>query len=146
MIQILVALLLTLASLGGTGAPVPDDDSRGTRPPADVTATDSDTITWVRIEPGQTVDVTLKSNPTTGYHWEITSYDKTIIEPVGEPYYSADPGTEGMIGAGGTETFTFRALAEGETELRMDYLGPDDKPSSTTYALTVKVRGEKTSM
>lgn len=146
MIQILVALLIALSTLGGGGTPAPDDDTGGSRPPADVTATDSDSVTWVRFEPGETVDVTLKSNPTTGYHWEITSYDRKIIEPVGEPYYTADPGSEGMIGAGGTETFTFRALAEGETELKMDYLGPDGKPSSTTYDLTVKVREEKTSI
>ncbi|MHB9112660.1 MAG: protease inhibitor I42 family protein [Thermoleophilia bacterium] len=146
MIQILVALLIALAALGGGIAPAQDDDSGAPRPPADVTATDSDSITWVRIKPGETVDVTLKSNPTTGYHWEINSYDKQIIEPVGEPDYTADPGSEGLTGAGGTETFTFRALAEGETDLKMDYLGPDGKPSSTTYDLTIKVRGEKTSM
>lgn len=146
MIQILVALLIALATMGSGVTPVPDDDSGGSRPPADVTATDSDSITWVRIEPGETVDVTLKSNPTTGYHWEITSYDNKIIESVGEPYYTPDPGSEGLIGAGGKETFTYRALAEGETDLKMDYLGPDGRPSSTTYDLTIKVRGEKTSM
>ena len=64
--------------------------------------------------------IALESNPTTGYIWEA-SYDETMLELVGESYEPGEYAKQGLIGAGGTELFRFRALKSGETEITMVY-------------------------
>lgn len=78
---------------------------------------------------GKTIDIgvdqefiiALGSNPTTGYSWQA-SYDETMLELVGgEPTYEADETDEDIVGAGGVESFQFRALKAGETEITLTY-------------------------
>lgn len=48
--------------------------------------------------------VTLPANPTTGYQWTLTSYDKKNFKVTGSQFIS--PRTR-LMGAGGKMTFTF---------------------------------------
>ena len=81
-------------------------------------------------DPGETVGIgankefiiliALESNPTTGYSWEA-SYDETMLELVEETYELGEYAQQGVVGAGGTELFRFRALKTGEVEITMVY-------------------------
>ncbi|MCJ7763899.1 MAG: protease inhibitor I42 family protein [Dehalococcoidales bacterium] len=64
--------------------------------------------------------IALESNPTTGYSWEA-SYDETRLELVEETYELGDYAEQGLVGAGGTELFRFKALKSGEAKITMDY-------------------------
>jgi inhibitor of cysteine peptidase len=64
--------------------------------------------------------IALESNPTTGYSWEA-SYDDTMLELVEETYELGEYAKQGLIGAGGTELFRFKALKSGEAEITMVY-------------------------
>ncbi|MBA7716522.1 hypothetical protein ES703_125595 [subsurface metagenome] len=64
--------------------------------------------------------IALESNPTTGYSWEA-SYDETMLELVEETYELGEYAKQGVVGAGGTELFRFRALNSGEVEITMVY-------------------------
>lgn len=64
--------------------------------------------------------IALESNPTTGYSWEA-SYDETMLELVEETYEPGEYAQQGVVGAGGTELFRFRALKSGEVEITMVY-------------------------
>jgi len=64
--------------------------------------------------------IALESNPTTGYSWEA-SYDETMLELVEETYELGEYAELGVVGAGGTELFRFRALESGEVEITMVY-------------------------
>ena len=67
----------------------------------------------VDVRVGDTVQVTLRENATTGYRWAIDRYDEKFIEALGsEPHYTA-----GTIGVGGTVTFTFRGKTVGNGEI-----------------------------
>ena len=55
--------------------------------------------------------VSLPSNPTTGYQWTVTTYDKSILNMTGSQYI---PPQKKLIGAGGNMTFTF-ALIKGKS-------------------------------
>ena len=57
-----------------------------------------------------TFTVSLMSNPSTGYQWQLVEYNKKFVEPVGSPKYTPKGSS---AGAPGTETFTFRGVAEG---------------------------------
>ena len=64
--------------------------------------------------------IALESNPTTGYSWEA-SYDETMLELVEETYELGEYAEQGVVGAGGTELFRFKALESGEVEITMIY-------------------------
>ena len=64
--------------------------------------------------------IALESNPTTGYSWEA-SYDETRLELVEETYELGEYAEQGLVGAGGTELFRFKALKSGDAKITMDY-------------------------
>ena len=70
----------------------------------------------VTLEVGQSIDVILAANPTTGYTWSAAVGDDAVAT-VGEPFYEPDANPQGMSGAGGTSTFTITAVGPGRTEV-----------------------------
>jgi predicted secreted protein len=77
--------------------------------------------------------IALESNPSTGYSWEA-SYDETRLELTEETYELGEYAEQGLLGAGGTELFRFKALKSGEAEIKMEY-----KRSWETEVLQQKV-------
>ncbi|MFC1875154.1 protease inhibitor I42 family protein [Chloroflexota bacterium] len=77
--------------------------------------------------------IALESNQTTGYSWEA-SYNETRLELVEETYELGEYAEQGLVGAGGTELFRFKALKSGEAKITMDY-----KRSWETEVLEQKV-------
>jgi inhibitor of cysteine peptidase len=95
----------------------------------------------VTVEKGQTLVVTLDSNPTTGYSWAMVPTDDGILEQVGEAEFSENPRSKGKVGAGGTETLRFEAKKTGQTRLELVYRRPweqGEKPLET-FAVQVTV-------
>ena len=65
---------------------------------------------------GDSFSYSLDSNPTTGYSWSA-HFDTEFLELVDTEY---EPSSD-LIGAGGIESFEFRALKAGDTEITMVY-------------------------
>jgi inhibitor of cysteine peptidase len=84
--------------------------------------TEADNGKPVTLSVDQTLSLTLPSNPSTGYSWKITSDDRAVLVPLGEPQFNVS-GTP-RPGAGGTETFNFKAVAPGTTTLTLVYVRP----------------------
>ena len=76
------------------------------------------------MEPGDTLEIVLDGNPTTGYSWSLEPWDTGVIEETGQPVYRS--GSD-AIGAGGQYTFYFRASSPGQTILRFMYHRPFEK-------------------
>jgi inhibitor of cysteine peptidase len=95
--------------------------------------------TSIEIEKGQMVVLKLESNPTTGYDWEISEVDPTILRQVGDVDYEAD---SMLIGSGGVNTYTFEAVASGSTRLKLNYRRSweTDAPPLQTFELVVIVK------
>ncbi|MBU1026221.1 MAG: protease inhibitor I42 family protein [Candidatus Margulisbacteria bacterium] len=93
----------------------------------------------VDLKGGSKFFVRLEGNPTTGYNWKIKSYDKNIIEQVGEVDYVEE---SDKIGAGGHYTFNFKALSPGQTKLELIYLREweKDTPPIEAFEVTLKVK------
>jgi inhibitor of cysteine peptidase len=71
--------------------------------------------------------VTLPTNPTTGYQWQIIFYDKSLLELTAQQY-TALKAKSLFIGSGGLTRFVF-TLKEGQvypayTELKFKYVQP----------------------
>jgi len=65
--------------------------------------------------------VTLESNPSTGYRWQITSIDETIARLINDEYITPETG---LVGASGKQELTFEALDVGKTTIWIEYVRP----------------------
>lgn len=95
----------------------------------------------IDLAPGQMLSIRLDSNPTTGYSWAVIRVDQAILEQQGEAVFVQENGQSNLVGAGGTETYRFKALREGETVVELGYLRPFEKGVApiNTYTLQVTV-------
>jgi inhibitor of cysteine peptidase len=101
------------------------------------TVLESDNGGSVSIETGETLQVSLSGNPTTGYTWFITDLDTDILVQVGEPAF--DPDTN-LLGSPGAITTDFEGTTAGTTQLVMEYrsVAGGDAVNIFTISVTVK--------
>ena len=92
----------------------------------------------VAMEVGDKIYLELCSNRTTGFRWE---YEMTTEGIVAEEDYDYHEPEEGVVGAAGTELWTFEAVKTGTTEIKMEYSQPWEGGTKAewTYTLTVTV-------
>ena len=81
--------------------------------------------------------IALDSNPTTGYGWE-ESHDENMLSLV-EEEYEPDEKAEGLVGAGGTQYFRFKALKSGKTEITVTYKRVWETESAEEKVFTVDI-------
>ena len=91
----------------------------------------------VGIDSDGTVTMTLASNASTGYRWKVTQEPAAFLvaEP-GSGDYAAPPAGS-PPGAGGSQTFAWRATATGSTAVALGYVPPAATVPEKTCALTV---------
>jgi inhibitor of cysteine peptidase len=108
--------------------------------PNDVSVNESSSGKQVELFVGGTLTVTLDSNATTGYSWELTGISDTGVLEKTDNKYEAP--TSGLMGAGGKEVWTFKALKAGTTTLSMDYSQPwvGGQKGSNSFSLTIVVK------
>jgi inhibitor of cysteine peptidase len=102
-----------------------------------ITATDAGK--QIALNTGESFDVVLAGNPTTGYQWEVDSLDTSVVKQVGAATYEPS-GT--AMGSGGQFTFQLQAVARGETPLKLIYHRPFEKktPPVQAYEVTLIVQ------
>jgi inhibitor of cysteine peptidase len=93
----------------------------------------------VALSVGESCQVVLAGNPTTGYQWEVVSLDTAVVKQVSAATY-APSGT--AMGSGGQFTFQFKAVAPGQTPLKLIYHRPFEKetPPVQTCEVTLIIR------
>ena len=86
-----------------------------------------------------TFSVVLPSNPTTGYRWSLTRYDKHLLKLVSSQYTAAKTR---LIGAGGSMTFYFRLVSgvsvPPDTSLVFHYARPWESDQGEPRTVTVR--------
>jgi len=109
-----------------------------TMPEASLRLSEEDAGSTVELRVGDTMEVVLDGNPTTGFEWETTAVDESVLRQVGEPGF--EPYST-LIGSGGKFTFRFEALASGQTLLQMVYhrSWETDVPPEKTFEVNVTV-------
>ena len=126
-------LCATLAGCAGGSSQEP-----GTPPVPALMVGESDAGRAIEVERGRKVTLRLEANRSAGYRWSVaTSGD--ALEPLGEPFYTAE---KSVAGAGGAEYWSFMAKRGGRQELRFEYRRPweKDKPPAKALSYTVDVR------
>lgn len=92
----------------------------------------------VTLAQGQSLQIVLDENATTGYTWAVDSYSTDILAEQGS---KADYPSAGVMGAGGQVTFTFTGKAPGDGSIHLKNWREWEGDSSITarFDLMVKV-------
>jgi inhibitor of cysteine peptidase len=129
----------------GPSSPDPARDA-GAQPPAQGAAGEvaigaPDAGRQVELARGQTLVLTLESNPSTGYSWAVTRGDETVLHQAGDPVFRQG-GAPGVVGAPGAEVFRFEAVAAGAVDLELGYRRPWEagQPPARTFSARIVVR------
>lgn len=97
----------------------------------------------IQLYEGQALIVTLESNQTTGFSWELVEITQDVLEKVSDEYVVPEQ-KEGppIVGAGGKEIWTFQAIKEGTGQISMEYNQPWEggEKKASTFDLTVEVQ------
>jgi inhibitor of cysteine peptidase len=89
---------------------------------------------------GKTFTIALDANATTGYNWSQTTKDTNVVAYVDNEYV-AEARDPQVVGGGGTDTFTFKAVGKGTTTITLTYARPwESVPPAQTRTITVTVK------
>lgn len=120
-------LLIATILLTGctTSAPTPTATLPPTAETPNPLPEPTDPTQLITVKAGETFELVLSSNPSTGYHWKIIpELDGNRVELVGQNYIAEQPVAPG---SGGVDVWTFRALNAGDTTIVLGYYSPDDE-------------------
>jgi inhibitor of cysteine peptidase len=103
--------------------------------------TDADNGKTATVNVGETLVIELGGNPSTGYTWEVKDLDIQIFQQVGDIGFRPASSTP-MVGQGGTQILTLKALKSGTTPLTLVYHRPWETGVAPleTYTVTVTVK------
>ena len=85
---------------------------------------DLDSTSHFEIEAGESKELCISSNPTTGYEWKVVDTGYEYCEVLSEKYNKTSQDTN-LVGAGGTQCFEFYCDQDAEAgtyyTIRMEY-------------------------
>lgn len=89
---------------------------------------------------GQTLMVTLPSNPTTGYRWQVQNPAPSILRSLGPEVYNNSE-DKNMVGSAGRSVWRYQASTPGTGRLLMVYQQPwaPEVPPEQTFDCSIKV-------
>ena len=107
-----LAFLLLVGACGGSDPP---------------TYADADSGAEIRVETGDSFQVSLESNRTTGFEWVLSGFEELdgVLSLESEEFVEPD---SDLVGSPGIQIFTFEAAEDGAGVLRFEYVRPFDDP------------------
>lgn len=129
----LFVLLVLSILLIGCASPVvtPTTDPAGSTRPAI-----TDPFQPIEVQAGETFNIVIDSNPSTGYHWEIVG-ELNGVEFVSTEYTADEPVAPG---SGGVDIWTFKAVSSGEAQITLGSFPPGatEPDQNVTFHIVVK--------
>lgn len=101
----------------------------------------NDSGSQVEVKKGQTLVISLESNPSTGYSWDVMEIDESILKQDGESEFISSQSGD-IVGAGGVELLRFETTGVGITYLELGYrrVWEEDVEPLMLFTLSVVVR------
>ena len=132
--KIIVFLLLALLLISCASPSSTPNPAAGTRPAI------TDPFTPIEVQAGDTFNIVIDANPSTGYHWEfVGELDGSVVEFVSRDYTADEPV---LTGSGGVDVWTFKAVSAGQTQITLGSYPPgvdDGEPEqNVTFNIIVK--------
>lgn len=91
--------------------------------PTQPVALDAESECPTRLQVGQTLTLSLPSNPSTGYRWRVENPAANVLQSLGPEVYSA-PEEENVVGSAGVSTWRYQASSTGDGQLVLVYQQP----------------------
>ena len=134
---------LFIAIILFTGCSTSASTPTTTLPPTDETQDPllepTDPTQLIEVKTGETFDLVVRANSSTGYHWKIIpELDTNIVELVDENYISEQPV---IPGSGGVDVWTFRGVNPGDTKIVLGHYPPSDD-TTPDEVVTFSIRVE----
>jgi predicted secreted protein len=104
-----------------------------------VKLTASDNGTVQTLHPTDVLVVTLDSNVTTGFRWELSGKPDASVLKLQSSEYVAPSESPGVVGAGGQEVWRFHAVGEGTATFELTYRRSSGETSGQPFTITVNV-------
>jgi len=93
----------------------------------------------IELTNGQTFNVTLETNPSTGYSWEVVELNNSIIKKIGEAVSEPNNTEKNMVGAPVMHTFQFEVINTGQTTLKIVYRRSWEKDVAPVNTFSVEL-------
>jgi predicted secreted protein len=134
-ITALCLIMVLLVSLGGITYAAPPAPRVG---PQEIQVTEGNTGQAVDLS-GQVLVLNLKSNPSTGYGWQVRGLDSRTLRQLDASEWLPD--VPGQLGGSGTQVLRFAAVGKGQATLNLVYARPWESASAPakTFSLEVQV-------
>ena len=94
--------------------------------------------TSISVNSGEKFTIKLDANPTTGYEWNVSVSDESVVTLEKSEYQQ---GGSGAAGAGGTQVLVFKANKAGTATIDLVYQRswePQEDDERLQYTVTVK--------
>ena len=75
------------------------------------------------LRKGQTLTISLPSNPTTGFRWVVADAAPGVLRSLGPEVYTT-PEDAGVVGGAGKSTWRYEVYQKGDGRLLMEYRRP----------------------
>jgi len=124
--------------------PLPDEEETAPAPPVsgkvEVTAAEAGKV--VRAAVGNLIAITLQSNPSTGYNWELRDFDYGAADFYKSETVAADSGNV-LFGAPTKTVITLQAVQPGVQDITLAYRRPWEPPDQVaeTFQFRLLVDG-----
>lgn len=125
--------------------PLPGDEDAPQRPAVSgtVEVTAANNGQTVKAVVGNLVRVTLESNPSTGYNWELRDFDYGAADFYGSDVVARKSGNV-LVGAPGDTIITLQAVKPGPQQIVLVYRRPWEAPDQVagTFTFQLEVAGD----
>ena len=100
--------------------------------------TEADSDKTIDVAAGDTVEIQLPENTTTGYRWTLETIDKSFCEVIADERYGPD---KVILGASGTHVWRLKAKHAGNCRIEIAYrrAWQRDTPPARTFKLGLRV-------
>jgi len=144
----LVLLCASLFSLPSVLAVPPATSTLDTTPPAaadpslnEIRLTEEDNGGLAELGEDQTLVISLESNPSTGYSWEVAEINQDVLHQVGETEFEQ---LSPLLGAPEKQILRFKSVGEGQSTLKLVYRRPWEKGVEPIREYSIQVVGPPT--
>ena len=103
--------------------------------PVRKTVATTDPNQTIEVQVGETFDIFIDTNPSTGYHWEILG-ELNGVEFVSRDYIADEPV---MPGSGGVDVWTFKAVSAGQAQITFGNYPPSTEGGEQQQTVTFNI-------